>query len=294
MMYTRRQFVSTGAALAAAVCMGRASAAALGSKMRFGLVTYLWGQHWDLPTLIANCATAGALGVELRVEHKHGVEPTLNAAERTEVKKRFADSPVTCLGMGTNQQYDYVAPEELKKSIEMTKEYIKLSHDIGASGVKVKPNAFHAEVPKEQTIEQIGKALNEVGAFGADFGQQIRLEVHGKETQELPNIKAMMDIADNRNVTVCWNSNDQDLIGEGLVYNFNLVKDRLGATTHVRELNLGDYPYQDLFNLMAGIDYDGWVLLEARTDPEDKLKALTEQREVWDTMLAKAQAAAAK
>ena len=53
-----------------------------GEKMRFGLVTYLWGQDWDLPTLIENCERSKVLGVELRTTHAHGVEPRLSAEER--------------------------------------------------------------------------------------------------------------------------------------------------------------------------------------------------------------------
>ena len=35
------------------------------TKLKFGLVTYLWGKDWDLPTLIANCEETGVLGIEL-------------------------------------------------------------------------------------------------------------------------------------------------------------------------------------------------------------------------------------
>jgi hypothetical protein len=41
-------------------------------------------------------------------------------------------------------------------------------------------------------------------------------------------------------------------------------------------------------NLFVGMDYDGWILLEARTNPKDRVKALLEQREVFGTMVAKA------
>lgn len=255
------------------------------SGMQFGLCTYLWGKDWDVPTLIRNCEKTGLLGVELRVEHAHKVEPNLSTKERAEVKKRFADSKVTMVGCGTNEQYDFPEPARLKKAIENTKAYITLSHDCGGSGVKVKPNGFHEGIPHEKTIEQIGRALNEVGKFGADHGQQIRLEVHGNETQELPNIKAIMDVADHKNVTVCWNSNDEDLIGQGLEYNFKLVKDRLGDTVHVRELNIGSYPYQQLFNLFKAVNYKGWILLEARTEPDDLVAALEEQRKVFEGMV---------
>jgi sugar phosphate isomerase/epimerase len=213
------------------------------------------------------------------------VEPSLSAAERLEVKKKFKDSAVKIVGLGTNQQYDFVDQDKLKASIKRTGDFIKLSHDIGGSGVKVKPNAFHEGVAHEKTIEQIGKSLNEVGKMAADYGQKIRLEVHGNETQELPNIKAIMDVADNKSVVVCWNCNDEDLLGKGLDYNFNLVKNRLGDTVHVRELNIGSYPYQELMTLFVKMNYKGWILLECRTDPADKVRAMIEQREVFSRMI---------
>jgi sugar phosphate isomerase/epimerase len=255
------------------------------SRMQIGLVTYLWGKDWDLATLIRNCEKSKVLGVELRTQHKHGVEPSLNANQRKEVKKRFADSQVTLLGYGANEQFDSPDLSNLKKNIEATKVLLQLSHDVGGSGVKVKPNAFHEGVPQEKTLEQIGRSLNELGKFASGLGQKVRLEVHGTGTQELPNIKKIMDVADNRNVVVCWNCNPEDLNGQGLEYNFNLVKDRLGDTVHVREMNMGDYPYQELMNLFVKMDYKGWILLECRTDPQDKVAAMIEQREVWKKMI---------
>ena len=289
--WTRRDFLktSTAAALTAGPMAGAAYAADKpGSKMQMGLVTYLWGQDWDLPTLIANCEKAGYLGVETRTQHAHGVEPSLSAAERKEVKKRFADSPVELLGPGTNQQYDDPEPEKLEASIEGTKAFIKLSHDCGGSGVKVKPNSFHKNVDRDVTIEQIGKSLNVVGAFAADYGQEIRLEVHGS-CAELPTIKKIMDYVDQKSVGVCWNSNKQDLQGEGLEHNFNLVKDRFGSTVHVREFNESDYPYPKLMELFVAMDYAGWILLEARTKPADRVAAMIEQREAFEKLVAKAQ-----
>lgn len=289
MKNSRRDFLKTAAGISAASLLPfrllTGQDITSPARMQFGLCTYLWGKDWDVDTLIRNCEKTGLHGVELRVEHAHRVEPNLTAKERVEVRKKFADSQVTMVGCGTNEQYDFPEADRLRQAIENTKAYIRLSHDCGGSGVKVKPNGFHKGIPHEKTIEQIGRSLNEVGKFGADLGQQIRLEVHGHETQELPNIKAIMDVADHRNVTVCWNSNDEDLIGEGLEYNFNLVKDRLGDTVHVRELNIGSYPYQQLFNLFKSINYKGWILLEARTNPNDLVAALEEQRRLFGRMV---------
>jgi sugar phosphate isomerase/epimerase len=284
--FLKRSLAAGGGALAArALCPTLVHASnKRQSKMRLGLVTYLWGKDWNLPTLIANCEKSGVLGVELRTTHAHGVEPSLNLKERLEVKKRFSDSAATLVGPGSNERFDHPDPAALHKAIEATKAFVKLSHDCGGSGVKVKPDSFHPNVPREQTIQQIGKSLNMVGEFAADYGQEIRVEVHG-QCSPLPVMKQIMDIADHPNVGVCWNSNGQDLEGEGLEHNFNLVRDRFGATAHVRELNLDDYPYQQLLNLFGQIDYAGWILLECRTNPSDRVQALIQQREIWEKMV---------
>lgn len=259
-----------------------------GSNMRFGLVTYQWGKDWDLPTLLANCERSQAEGVELRTTHAHGVEPSLSADQRREVARRFADSSVTLVGLGSDERFDSPDPAVLKKAIETAKSFLVLSHDVGGTGVKVKPDKFHEGVPRERTIAQIGGSLKELGQFATGYGQQVRLEVHGG-CADLPTIRAILDAADNENVTVCWNSNAQDLEGAGLKSNFELVRRQFGATLHIRELNSAGYPWPELIQLLVNSDYDGWVLLEASSTPEDRVAALTEQAALFRQMVATAQ-----
>lgn len=255
------------------------------SKMQIGLVTYQWGRDWDLPTLIGNCEKAGFYGVELRTNHAHGVETSLNAKERADVKKRFADSPVTCVGYGSNFDYHHVDQSKVRENIKGTIDYLKLCKDIGATGIKVKPNGLPEEVPKEKTIAQIAASLNECGKAASDLGQLIRVEVHGKLTQQLPNMEAIFEQVTEDSVKVCWNCNDEDLLPPGLEANFNSVKKWFGDTVHIRELNVGDYPYQQLMNLFSEMDYEGWILLEARTSPEDRIGAMKEQKRLFADMV---------
>ena len=291
--YSRRDFLKTSA-LGGMLAMGGglpalARAEEKKAQAQYGLVTYQWAKDWDLPTLLKNCETANVLGVELRTTHKHGVERDLNKTERREVAKKFMDSPVTLVGIGSNERYDNPDAEVLKQAKEATKEFIKLSHDVGGTGVKVKPDSFHKNVPEEVTIEQIGKSLNEMGAFGADYGQQIRLEVHGK-CAHLPTIRKILDVADHPNVAICWNCNKQDLEGAGLDANFAMVKDRLGDTTHIHDLVHNPYPHKRFFELMAGANYTGWLMLEEGVLPKgDPVKALAEQSKLFDKMWAQAQ-----
>lgn len=286
--YSRRDFIQKGAAAGIGLSMLPSlaiSSPAAKSKMKLGLVTYQWGKDWDLPTLIANCEKTGLLGVELRTEHAHGVEANLSTAQRADVKKRFDDSPVTCLGYGSNFDYHHADQALVKKNIEGTKTYIKLCKDIGATGIKVKPNGFPEGVSKEKTIAQIAASFNEIGRYASDMGQLVRVEVHGNGTQEIPNMKAMFEQVTEKSVKMCWNCNDQDMLPPGLEANFHSVKKWFGDTVHIRELNVGEYPYQQLMNLFMDMNYKGWILLEARTEPADRVAAMKEQLEIFNRMI---------
>jgi sugar phosphate isomerase/epimerase len=289
---SRRDFILKSIAASAgiaAIADLQAATAKPKQGMKFGLVTYLWGQDWDLPTLITNCEKAGFHGVELRTQHAHKVEINLTPGERSAVKKRFADSSVKCVGYGSNFEYHSPDKAELRKNIDLTKEYIKLCKEIGATGIKVKPNDLPEGVPKEKTIAQIAVSLNEIGKFAIDYDQLVRVEVHGRLTQEIPVMKAIFDQVTEKNVKICWNSNDVDLNPPGLEANFKLLSKWFGDTVHVRELNAGDYPYQQLFDLFRGISYNGWILLEARTNPSDRVEAMKEQITIFNKLTGQSQ-----
>ena len=95
--------------------------------LHLGMVTYMWGAEWDLPTLIKNCTDTGYEAVELRTTHKHGVEVSLNKDQRADVKKRFADSPVKLIGLGSACEYHSADHGVVKQNVELTKQFVELS-----------------------------------------------------------------------------------------------------------------------------------------------------------------------
>ena len=248
-------------------------------RMKIGLVTYQLAEDWDIPTIIKNCTAARFDGVELRTTHKHGVEVTLSKEQRATVKKQFQDSKVELMGLGGI--FDYHTPDQakLRKDIEGTKEYIILAQDVGATGIKVRPNGLPKEVPKEKTLEQIGRSLRELGEFAKDHGQVIRLEVHGAGTAQVPCIKTIMDVCQHPCVGACWNSNNSDMDGEGFDHNFNLLKDKI-FSVHMRDLYLEDYPWRRLLSRLNEINFSGFCLAEIgpSTDP---VRVLRYFRGLW-------------
>ena len=270
----RRDFLSTVAALPAASLQPeqKARPAVARRGLKLGTVTYNIARDWDLPTLFKNLADVGFEAVELRTTHKHGVELSLSPSARAEVRRRFEGSSVKLGGLGTICEYHSPDAAVVRKNIDETKAWVKLAQDIGSPGVKVRPNGIPKEVAEEKTLEQIGRALRECGAFARDHGVTIQLEVHGTTTSRLPRIRRILDHADNHpGVRVCWNSNPTDLLDDGFDANFRLVRDRIGQV-HLRDL-YEEYPWRPLFAGLADITFDGYCFAEI-PESSDPLRVL--------------------
>ncbi|MCE5271067.1 sugar phosphate isomerase/epimerase [bacterium] len=264
----RRRFIGAAACTPALLGLSAAELSARyedpsGEGPSVGLVTYNLAKDWDVPTIIANCTEARFSAVELRTTHAHGVEVGLSAARRAEVRKRFEDSPVRLASLGSAFEFHALDPAELKSNIEGTKEYLKLAADLGCDGVKVRPNGLHEKegVPREKTIAQIARSLDEVGSFGADLGVEVRVEVHGPQTSSFPVYHPIMEQTTSPNVYVCWNCNETDLDDGGLEHNFSLVAGRIHFV-HMRDLYIEDYPWRKLFGLLKSSGYKGYCCAE--------------------------------
>jgi sugar phosphate isomerase/epimerase len=236
--------------------------------MKLGMVTYNMGKDMDCPALIKFCKETGLAGVELRTTHAHKVEIDLDKSRRNEVKKMFADSGVEIAGLGTTCEFHSQDPAEVKKNIEESIAWAQLAADVGSPGIKVRPNGIRSDIGADKTCEQIGLALRQVATFAEGIGVQVRLEVHGKESSDPPNIRKIMDAANHPNAFACWNSNSGDMDANGSIQaNFDLLKDKIGLV-HITDIGVYQYPWQQLFDSLKAIDYAGYCLAEIGYNPE--------------------------
>jgi sugar phosphate isomerase/epimerase len=282
---------------------GPAPASDSGPPFKLGLVTYNLAKDWDIDTLIKNCAGTGFEAVELRTTHKHGVELSLSKTQRAEVRKRFADSPVRLLSLGTTCEYESPDPAVVEKNIEETRRWCELAQDLGCLGVKVRPNGFPKDIPHEKTLEQIGHALSTCGDAARQYDVEIWLEVHGNGTQEPPNIHRILTIANHPAVGACWNSNDTDVMNGSVKRSFELLRPWI-RNCHINELwrtlspwntaeGLGasiptpglpdwqtPYPWHEFFGLLRAAGYDRYALAEIPGSPEP-IRLMHYYRALW-------------
>jgi len=297
MTTTRRNFLQTAAVSAAAVVLPGFITPSEQQKeqggfvlnknpLKLGLMTYLVGRSWDIDTIIKNCKETKYEHVQLRTTHAHGVEVTLTAAQRADVKKRFKDAGLA-ISLASAFQYHSTDPAELRKNIDGTKEFLQLAADVGALGIRVFPNAVPKEGDKtrEKILAQIGKSLSECATFGNNLGVEVRVEEHGQGTANIPVIKQILDFADNPYLYMIWNNSNSDYTGEGLPKGyegmgleaqFNLVKDRI-RNVHLREL-FSDYPWRQLFSLLSKAGYKGYLDIELSDESCEAVRMMKNYR----------------
>src|SRR5262249_39127507 len=155
---SRRQFLATAAAFPAVLPSRLSRPPADLAKLKLGLVTYNVPKDWDLPTILKVCKEVGIAAVECRTTHKHGVEPTLSAEQRKDVKKQFADSGVVFWGCGSVCEFHSADPAVVKKNIEDCKQFVKLVQDIGGGGGKERPKAAPRGAAPDRTIGENSEA----------------------------------------------------------------------------------------------------------------------------------------
>jgi sugar phosphate isomerase/epimerase len=249
-------------------------------QFHLGMVTYNMGKDMTVPQLSALCKAAGLEGVELRTTHKHGVEPTLTADQRAEVRKTFEGSGVLLVSLGTTCEFHASEPAAVKKNIEECAQFCRLAKDVGARGVKVRPNGLVKGKSNEESYAQIGGALAECGKSAADNGVEIWLEVHGGAAHP-PHIRGIMDACKHPKVGACWNSNAGDVKDGSVKEYFMLLRPNL-LSCHITEI-YSDYPYRELFTLMRQTGYDRFTLAEI-PESTDPVRVMKYYRGLWKAL----------
>ena len=257
-----------------------------GGRLKFGMVTYQIAQDLDVGGIIDLCQKVGMQGVELRTTHAHKVEVDLTRDERSTVRKQFEDAGIEIVGLGSTFEFHAADADVVRENIAGTIEYAKLAADIGAGGVKCRPNGLQVDkgIPEEKTLEQIGLAMRECAEAASDLGVEVRLEVHGRETSQPARMRSIMDHADHPSATVCWNSTGGDISDGSVKESYELLKDKL-TLIHLHELHDANYPYQELFDLLKADGYEGYTLAEIAPSPEPE-RLLNYYRVLWEAMVA--------
>ena len=249
--------------------------------MRLGAITFNLFKDNSLEEIIQMLEDAGLEGVELRTTHAHGVEPTIDAAERKRVKELFEKSAVRLVAYGTTCDFHHPEASDRAAQVALGKQFIDLAKDTGAIGIKVRPNGLPEGVPVETTVGRIADSLKELGYYAAGKGIEVWVEVHGKGSMEPSVMHEIIKATSHPQVNLCWNCNGPDVIDGSVKTNFDLLKPWI-RHCHIHDLT-DNYPYRELFGLLKAMDYKGYTLIEAPASCETE-RFLKYYRALWMEM----------
>lgn len=146
--------------------------------MKLSFMTWICPK-WDIQQIIAGAKAHKYDGVEPRVQtdHAHGIDLATPAARRKEVKKIFEDSGIAISCIATSIQFSDPDAAARQKEVDLLKQYIRLSADIGSPAIRVFGGAKGKGEPAG-ILDDVAESLTAVRADAEGAGVKIGLETH--------------------------------------------------------------------------------------------------------------------
>lgn len=225
--------------------------------MKICLNTHNLASNFSLTELIEVCKKYGIGGIEFSVGygHKHGVELEASEEEILCIRDRLYAEGLEVPSIATYCRFDGKEEAEILKNVEDAKKGIILASQIGAPVFRVVGNDLPDFMPRNAFIERMITILRELGAFAADYGVKVLLNMHGT-FQFRKDMSAVMKKCAEGNCGLVYNCDDGDLIGGSTELALREVMPYL-SHVHMHEM-LGVFPYKEMFGILKSYGYEGW------------------------------------
>lgn len=234
--------------------------------MKLSITTYDIFKGWDIDTLCAELPGAGVEGVEFRIGsgHKHAVDVTMPKDARAEVKSKLARAGLVTCSVATGFRFHMTDPAEVSENVDGARQAIRLAADLGAPRIRVFGNNIVEGVHPDDTAAQVGRALRELAPVGERAGVDVLLEMHGDFNDWRLNKNAVR-LANHRAAGTLYNCDPHDAVAGSVNAVWHEMKG-LVRHIHFHDLIRDDYPYAELFALLAEDGYSGYMSMEVSMD----------------------------
>jgi sugar phosphate isomerase/epimerase len=164
---------------------------------------------WPWAKVLDQASSLGYAGIELR-----GLEgeidltkrPEFAARQLAETKKMLADRGLVISDLGASSKMHEREPAKRAAALDEARRFIDLAHNLDAPWVRVFPDAYFDDEPREVTQQRIGETLAALGTFAMGSGVGVLMESHGALTDS-PSLVAIMKAAGPApNVGLVWDT----------------------------------------------------------------------------------------
>jgi sugar phosphate isomerase/epimerase len=232
---------------------------------------------WPLDKILDVAVANKYKGIEIRGIQREmdlSKSPHFNSDENIKATRRkFADKGLKIVGLGSSAAMHHSAEHERSKSMDEAKRFIEIAHKADCPYVRVFPNNFPKDTPKEKTMELMVSGLNDLAKFSKGTNVKVLMETHGDLIWSDDLVKVMSRV-DGDQVGLVWDvSNMWTKTKEEPEMVFGKIK-KWVCHTHIKDLKLvndkevytlfgeGDVPALKAIDLLEKDHYKGYYSFE--------------------------------
>ena len=232
---------------------------------------------WPLDKILDVAAANNYKGIEIRGilrEMDLSKSPHFNSdANIKATKQKFNDKNLKIVGLGSSAAMHHVGEADRSKAMDEAKRFIEIAYKASCPYVRVFPNNFPKEVPKEKTMELMSAGLNDLAKFSKDTGVKVIMETHGDLIWSDDLVK-VMNTVDDKQVGLVWDiSNMWTVTKEDPKMVYDKIKKWVWHT-HIKDISLadgkekytlfgeGDVPALEAIDMLVKNNYKGYFSFE--------------------------------
>jgi len=243
--------------------------------MKIGFST-LACPNWDLATMVERAAEYGYDGIELRGlsgELHLPIAPDL-AGDSDRARGLFSHHQVELVCLGSSVTLDSKKRGEVAGQKATLMEFIELAERIGCPYVRLFAGEIQRWDNRRAALSRIADAVLSLTPLLSRRNVTLLIE-NGGDFRDSEAMWYLIDAVDHPRVKCCWNQCHAKLIGErptnsiprlgnkiGLVHLTDAALDEEGVLLEYRSLGDGDVEIAKQIELLKGIVFDRFVVVE--------------------------------
>jgi sugar phosphate isomerase/epimerase len=231
---------------------------------------------WSLAEVLASAANYGYDGVELRVISREldlWKLPEFHASALAATRAVVEDHGLVVAGIGSSACFHSPDARERERNFDSALRMAEIAAGLGAPAIRVFGDRIQTGSARGQTAAWIADSLTRLAGRLEPEGVQVWLETHGDfaSATEVSDILTRLDSAE---VGIIWDpANVFEQNGETPhilpwmkgrirhVHLKDLTRDAQGLSHYV-PIGEGDFPFDTMFEALAGIGFDRFVSFE--------------------------------
>ena len=222
---------------------------------------------WDLTRIAERAKHYGFDGVELRIDGKKHIDPSLSGDERAVVRRLFADAGLAIAAISGYTRFagdDHSALDAQRDSLIRN---VDLARDIGAPCVRT----FICNADGDVLGPYGAQVLHEACEWAKAQGVMVLLETHDALTSNGKQTKVLLDAVGSEGLGILWDMhNTMALSGETPEETFAALGTAV-KHMHIKDADAdhalclpgdGSVPIGEIVRVLADHGYDGFLSFE--------------------------------